>query len=97
MKLGRPLGRRYKHSLECLCCSHQDFKNFHRGETPGPLLTGAGREKEGREGVKGFLPIKGEDRRGEEDEESKGGEGPAAGGSCTKVLGGIDAPVKSSG
>ena len=31
--------------------------------------------------------------RGERGGESRGGEGPAAEGSCSKVLGGIDAPV----
>jgi len=40
------------------------FEKFPPGENPGPLLTGAGREKERREGVKGFLPLKRGGRKG---------------------------------
>jgi len=37
--------------------SSLDFKNFPGGETPGPLLTGAGKGR-GDEGIKGFIPLK---------------------------------------
>jgi len=50
--------------------------------TLDPCLHGRGREKEGREGVKGFLPLKGEGgkgQRGLEGVESRRGEGPATG------------------
>jgi len=64
------------------------------GETPGFLLTGAGKGK-GEEGVKGILPLKvdgGKDRRGGEGGESRGGKGPVTGGSCSNVLRGDRRP-----
>jgi len=39
--------------------NHLDFKTFSRQQTPEPLLiTGAGKEKGGWEGIKGFIPLK---------------------------------------
>ena len=65
---------------------------------PGPLHTGAGKGR-GGEGIKGFLQLK-EEERGKRREGREGGEGkrrreegPASGGSCSKVLGRIDAPA----
>jgi len=65
-----------------------DFKNFPGGETIGPLLTGMGMDyrvptckgRAGRERTK----------EGERNGKGKegGGKGPAAGGSCSNVLGG---------
>ena len=43
--------------------SHLDLKkNFPGAKTPEPLLTGAGKGKNGGEGVIGFLPLKVEER-----------------------------------
>ena len=84
--------RRYASNFPC---SHLDLNNFSRGETPDPCWGGEGK-KRGGEGVIGFLPLKGEERTGEWEREGKVGERKGqqqGGGSCSKVLGGIDAPV----
>ena len=70
---------------------------FPRGRNPRTPAYWGG-EGKWREWVKGFLPSighGGKDRRVQEGRESRGREGPVAGGgSCSKVLGGIDVPAK---
>ena len=72
-------------------------KKFSRVETPRPLLTEAGNWRDRR--IKGSRPLKErEGRKGRQSERNTGGErrgGMASGrgGSCSKVLGRIDATV----
>ena len=78
--------------------SHLDFKKISRGEITGPLLTGAGEGREVMGKIKGLLPLGregGKDRGGTRGMggEKEGRGGLAVGGSCSNVLGGIDAPA----
>ena len=71
--------------------SHLDVKKVFRVETHRPLLTEAGNWRDRR--IKGSRPLKEmEGRKGQGRargiREWKGGGGPAAGGSCFRVLGG---------
>jgi len=73
----------------------RNASNFTCCQIPGPVLTGARKGKGGGEGVKGFLSLKGGGRKGqgrEEGRESRGVEGPAAGGNLAPRSYGIDAP-----
>ena len=77
--------------------SNLDFKNFSRGETPGLLLTGAGKGR-GWERVptskgRGGRERTGEGREGWEGRGKDGRGGPASGGGILlQGLRGIDAP-----
>ena len=54
--------------------NHLDFENFPKGETPGPMLTGAEKGR-GWERIKGFLPVKeGEGGKGQGRGREMGGE-----------------------
>ena len=77
--------------------SHLDFKNFTGGETPGPMLKGAGNGG-GDEKIKRFIPLKeleGGKGQGRYDRDGRGkvgaGRASGRGESCSKVLGEINA------
>ena len=78
---------------------HLDFKKIFPGRNPRTLAY-RGEERKGGEGkgLKGSYTSKGSAEgkdRGDRDGRGKGGEGPAAGGSCSKVLRGDRRPCFS--
>ena len=70
-----------------MTCSLLDLKQNFGGRNPGPLLTGAGKGREGMEGIKGRGGMERTEKGREGGMGKRGGkEGPAAGGSCSKKL-----------